>query len=296
MKRDRFKMSMSIKYVYPNTSELNPKGRGSLNTRRPLAEQTGCSLIEMPADLIKNKTECGLTGLALGSFLDQRAIQLLYESPADPCDFKFVLHTEPSLPRTDGYGLSYQAPLKWYDQDWVDHFIQMIISISEHLKAPAFAIEIHPGDRRNGYGDLIRACKEIQVRYGAALGKAPLILLENRTGQFISTGSHIADFWATLAGKPGSLSDSVGIVLDIQQLFTVTGRDFISQFDMIPLDAIKGLHIHTRHRTPSLQDNIPWDIVFERIRGSDKPLLINPEIHHRNAVPDAIKFCNEMLE
>jgi hypothetical protein len=296
VKRDRFKTDMQVKYVYPNVCELNRKGRGSLYSRHLLAEQTGCSLVEMPADLIKNKTECELTGLVLGSFLDQQAIRLLYESPVEPHDIKYVLHTEPSLPRTDGFGLNHQAQLKWYDQDWVDHLIQMIISISERLKAPSVAIEIHPGDRRNSQEDLIGACREILTRYGTAFGKKPQILLENRTAQFISTGSELADFWEALAGKPGNLADSVGIVLDIQQLFTVTGRDFGRQFEMIPLEAIKGLHVHTRHRTPSLQDSIPWRRVFVRIQKSEVPLLINPEIHHSGAVPEALKFCKSMLE
>lgn len=266
-----------------------------LSSRRLLAEQVGCSLIEMPADLIKNRTECDLTGLPLGSFLDHRAIQLLYEPPVGPGKADYILHTEPSLPRTDGYGLRNQAPLKWYDQDWVDRFIKMTISISEHLRSPAFAMEIHPGDRRNSYADLIAACKELRLRHASHLGQAPLILLENRTGQFISTGSQLAAFWDSLLNDQIGLADSVGIVLDVQQLFTATGQDFKSQFDMIPLDAVKGLHIHCRHRTASIQDNIPWKAVFGRIRTPEKPLLINPEIHHGNAVQDAITFCNEMI-
>jgi hypothetical protein len=148
-------MSGGILFVYPNTSELNRRGRGSLSSRQILAERTGCIIIEMPADFIKNKTECNLTGFPLGSFLDQRAIQLLYEPPVEPAEIDYILHTEPSLPRTDGYGLSNQAPLRWYDQDWVEHFIEMTISIAQYLKSLPLAIEIHPGDRRNSHYNLI---------------------------------------------------------------------------------------------------------------------------------------------
>ena len=291
-----FKMGGNIKYVYPNTSELNRNGRGSPQVRQALATQVGCSIVEMPADFIKNKTECDLTGLSLGTFLDQRAIQLLYEPPQEPADIVFILHTEPSLPRTDGYGLSHQAPLKWYDPGWVERFIEMTISISQYLKGPPLAVEIHPGDRRNSYDNLIWACKTLRLRYETVLGKAPLILLENRTGQFISSGAHIAQFWESLLGDSEDLSNSMGVVLDIQQLYTSTGRQFLTHFEMIPLDAIKGLHIHNRHKTPSLQDNIPWEAVFGRLRKLNRALIINPEIHHGNAVPDAIKFCKEMLK
>jgi Xylose isomerase-like TIM barrel len=286
---------MDIKYIYPNVSELNRKGRGGLGTRQVLAEQTGCSLVEMPADFIKNKTEVELTGLDLGSFLDQQAIQTLYESPGKAHEIKYVLHTEPSLPRADGYGLSHQAQLRWYDQDWINHVIQMIISISEHLKAPAVAIEIHPGDRRNTYSNLLQACREILRRYKSASGVMPQILLENRTGQFISSGKDLLGFWEAVIAEPDRLSSSVGIVLDIQQLFTVTRQHFATQFSLIPLESIRALHVHTGHRMPSLQDSIPWKKVFDRIRSLDTPLIINPEIHHGGDVPGAIEFCRSML-
>ena len=286
---------MQISYVYPNVSELNRHGRGSLLARQALAEKTGCGLVEVPADFIKNKTEVELTGLDLGSFLDKHAIQALYEAPCKAHEIKYVLHTEPSLPRADSYGLSHQAQLRWYDQDWVDHLIQMIIDISGHLKAPATAIEIHPGDHRNMYGHLILACRELLQRYKLVFGVMPQILLENRTGQFISTGEDLSRFWEVITAEPDGLSLSVGIVLDIQQLFTVTQQDFATQFSLIPLRSIRGLHVHSRHRTPALHDRIPWRTVFDRIRSSDMPLIINPEIHHGKTVPVALEFCRNML-
>jgi hypothetical protein len=286
---------MRASYVYPNVSEQNRHGRGSLLARHALAEETGCSLVEMPADLIKNKTEVELTGLDLGSFLNIRAIRALYEYPPQNHNIKYILHTEPSLPRSDGYGLSHQAALKWHEQAWVESMIEMIISISDYLKAPAAMIEIHPGDRRNTCQDLIGACREILNRYNQAVGETPQLLLENRTGQFVSTGDDLADFWGEVVGVPGGLSTAVGIVLDIQQLYTVTREDFERQFSMIPLEAIKGLHVHSRHRTPSLEDRIPWRIVFDRLRKSEAPLIINPEIHHGSSVPAALAFCRSLI-
>lgn len=287
---------MKVSYVYPNVSELNRRGRGGLATRSALAKQTGCELVEVPCDFIKNKTEVELTGLGLGAFLDERAIEILYEAPGEVPTCNYVLHTEPSLPRTDGYGLNHQSPLRWHDQAWVESLIGMMISVSNHLKHPAEAIEIHPGDRRNSSKDIILGCQEIHRRYQHAFNKRPLILLENRTGQFISKGTELAEFWDAVTAKPGVDRSSIGIVLDIQQLYTVSRRDFIKQFSLIPLDAIKGIHVHAKHRTPTLRDDIPWKFVFDRLRTSESPLLVNPEIHHLGPVPDALEFCHDLLK
>jgi hypothetical protein len=67
---------MQILYFYPNVSELNRHGRGSLLAR-----------------------------------------QALYEPIDKTRDIKHVLHTEPSPPRSDSYGLSHQAQLRWHDKD-----------------------------------------------------------------------------------------------------------------------------------------------------------------------------------
>ena len=213
-----------------------------------------------------------------------------------PRKSKFLSFTEPSLPRRDAYGLSYQSPLKWHDQAWVEQFIDMIIILSEYLKVPASVIEIHPGDDRNTYEDLIRACREILRRYESALGIMPQILLENRTGQFISTGKDLAAFWRAIIAGPGDLKFHVGIVLDSSSFIPLPGQNFDDQFSLIPLEAIKGLHIHSKHRTPSFQDKIPWRMVFERIRSSKEPRIINPEIHHGKAVPEAVEFCRNLLK
>jgi len=63
----------------------------------------------MPADFIKNKTEIELTGRELGATLTKEAVVALYEPGSPSKDLAYILHTEPSLPRTDGYGLTPQA-------------------------------------------------------------------------------------------------------------------------------------------------------------------------------------------
>jgi hypothetical protein len=92
--------------------------------------------------------------------------------------------------------------------------------------------------------------------------KQACLELENRTGQFISTGEDLANFWNTIIGEPENLGSSVGIVLDVQQLNTITGPRFCGQLALISLETIKGLRIYARHRLPSLLDPIPWIFGF----------------------------------
>ena len=125
---------LDISYVYPNVSRLNRRGRGSLAARWELATKLGCDYVEMPADFIKNKTEIKLTGLDLGEFLSDEAICLLYDTRISiPANTKYILHTDPSLLRTDGYGIKHQPRLRWHDKRWVEDFIDMVIRISKHL-------------------------------------------------------------------------------------------------------------------------------------------------------------------
>ena len=285
---------LDVSYVYPNVSELNRGGRGSLTARWKLANELGCDYVEMPADFIKNKTEIRLTGLDLGAFLTKDAIRLLYDiqTPISP-KTKYILHTEPSIPRTDGYGIRHQSPLRWYDKRWVDNIINMVIRISKHLGIVASVID--PGDKSNSYADIIEAARHLIEKYDDIFTFQPTVLLENRTGQFISTGTDIATFWAAVAKSGTDIRHLFGVVLDIQQLYTVTKADFVNQFQTIPLEAIKGLHIHSKHRTPTSDDSIPWDVVFGRLTEMKGQILINPEIHHKKHVPNAIKFCERMM-
>lgn len=283
-----------ISYVYPNVSGI-PQ-RGGLAERWQLATDAGCDYIEIPADFIKNKTEIKKTKLGLGDVLTKDAISILYEKDqALPKDIKYILHTEPSLTRRDGYGLSHQAPLKWYEKGWVEQFTGMVISISRYFGLSASAIEIHPGDKRNRFQDILEAIVSLLSQYYKQLGTEPLILLENRTGQFISSGRDIADFWQYVKQNYPEMRDKIGVVLDVQQLYTVTKNRFLNNLELLPIESIKGLHIHYRHRAPSNSDEIPWKDVFTKVRQIEGDLLINPEIHHKNKVEDAIQFIKDGL-
>lgn len=285
----------NISYVYPNVSGILQ--RGGLLERWQLAEKLGCEYIEIPADFIKNKTEIEKTDLNLGDLLTEEAIAILYKKDYDvPQELKYILHTEPSLVRSDGYGLLYQAPLKWYDKGWREKFVNMVVSISDFFGVSAAVVEIHPGDRRNSFGDIVVSIIFLLDRYHEDLGVEPLVLIENRTGQSISNGKEILLFWKFLSENYPQLQSKVGIVLDVQQLYTTTKRKFLKHLEMTPLEALKGFHIHHKHRVPSLSNKIPWRQIFGRIVTLKNDVFINPEILHKKKVEEAIKFCEEMLQ
>ena len=286
---------LNISYVYPNVSGITQ--RGGLSERWELAKNLGCTYIEVPADFIKNKTEVEKTGLGLGTFLHEKAIAALYKKEDKiPQELKYILHTEPSLTRNDGYGNSYKAPLKWYDEAWREKFVCMIISISKFFGIPAAIIEIHPGDNRNSFENIVTSIAFLWDRYYEEFKIEPLILIENRTGQFISNGKDILNLWKFLSANNPDLEKKVGIVLDVQQLYTVTKRNFLREFEIIPIEAIKGFHIHYKHSLPNLSNEIPWEFVFDRISNISDNIIINPEIHHKNKVKDAIKFCEDGIQ
>jgi hypothetical protein len=286
---------VAIRYVFPNTSDI-PQ-RGGLDERRALAATAGCSFIEVPADMIKNRSEVTATGQEICTFLSKESIAILYkQAKTSPEKIPYILHTEPSLSRTDGFGIKTQARIKWYDPVWVDGFVRMVLDISDFFKIPAAKIEIHPGDRRNSFVDIARAVKTILGRYEDAFNTIPEILLENRTRQFISDGTGISQFWHYISKNNPELPENFGIVLDIQQLFTVTRQNFLSSFYQIPPECIKGFHIHRLHKPPKTGDGIPWKEVFRKIAGLHQNIIINPEIHHNNKVPEVIRFCKEMID
>lgn len=135
---------VKVSYVFPNVCEI--RQRGGLLERWKLAESLACQYIEMPADLIKGRDEENRTGLNVGDFLSEQAIHELYvRDNENPENLKYILHTEPSLVREDGYGVQCQTKLKWYDKEWVGKLVKMIISICSFFGRPASIIEIHPG-------------------------------------------------------------------------------------------------------------------------------------------------------
>ena len=167
--------------------------------------------------------------------------------------------------------------------------------MTHYLGPPPSVIEIHPGFRNNSYSDIATITKELTEQFEREFSLRPLILLENRTEQFISTGSDIMEYWEYIKENHPEIIGYSGIVLDVQQLFTKTGSNFIKNLLIVPDDCIKALHIHTDHRMPILGDKIPWRLVFNRFSSIKQDLIINPEIHQMKKVQETIKFCETFL-
>ena len=289
-------MKRNISYVFPNISTFNRNGRGGLHQRYQIAEAHRCSLVEVPADFVKNKTEVQLTGKKLGSILSTQDIQKLYESGTPSKNIKYILHTEPQLSRRNGKGVSCTPQLQWNDRKWVRDFANMVVGISKRFDVSPAGIEIHPGGRHNTYSDIVRSITTIREGFEESFNTIPFVVVENRTGQFISNGEQIHEFWQTLLLENPGLRKNVGIVLDIQQLYTVTKDDFLKHLKCIPHESVKGFHIHCRHRAPSVENKIPWEEVFTWLWQFEHKIFLNPEVHHLSQAINTISFCNEMME
>ena len=269
--------------------------RSGLLRRWSFAKKLKCKYIEVPADFAKS-----------GKPLGKEAILNLYERNENvlPEELKYILHTEPVLRGHD--------VLKWSDKGWLDKFANMLIFLSEFLGKPASIIEIHPGDRRKSFfKDIVKSIRFLLDKYSEAFGVEPLILLENRTKQRISRGREIRDLWNFLSENHSDLKDKFGIVLDIQQLYTRERRDLekklktiqlgilrarlIEAFDIIPSEALKGFHIHCKHKVPDQHDEIPWKLVFNRIKRLESHMIINPEVLNEKWVEPTIEFCEDLL-
>ena len=289
-------MKQNIAYVFPNISTFNRNGRGGLHKRYEIAQEHGCDFIEVPADFIKNRTEVQITKKDLGSVLSTQDIQKLYDPGTPSKKVKYILHTEPQFSRRNGKGVSCTPRLQWNNRKWVQDFANMAAAISKRFTIAPAIIEIHPGGKHNTYSDIVRSINTIRKTFQKSFNVIPIVALENRTGQCISTGEQIHEFWRTLLFENNALIKDVGIVLDIQQLYTVTKDNFLKHLYRIPHESVKGLHIHCRHRTPSVGNRIPWKEVFAWLWEIEHKLFLNPEVHHYSQVVDTIYFCNEMIE
>ena len=297
-------ISMKV-FTYPNIASFTQ--RGSLKQRQNELKKINAKyktqdfqIVEIPADFVKNKTEEIKTGLKVGSMLDQKSVKKLYSKTVFKTNIKYILHTEPVFRRYGSNG-SVTPQLRWYDNNWIEKFLKHVFSIIDFLEVNPYAIEIHPsksqGDKNNirVFSEAIkRLCDEYNQKYYEKV----LILIENRTGQYIQNGEDIRDFWRFFKDKCPDLVANVGIMLDIQQLYTVTKDNFISEFSKIPKDCLYGVHIHTRHGIPSIFDDVPWEHVSDELKSTgskDRPFHILPEVHHSKQVEETYLFCKEVF-
>ncbi|VVB63805.1 Uncharacterised protein [uncultured archaeon] len=292
-----------ITYVFPNLSTM--KQRGNIDSRKSKAEYINklfnnddFKIVEIPADFIKNQTEETKTGLLPCSFLDNNTVQKLYDKSFIKSDY--ILHTEPELYRPKCSKRT-MPNLNWYDETWLNNFINHVFSIIDYFEQLPYAIEIHPGLAQNGknnYKAYTNAIKFIFNSFVEKYNRRPLILIENRTNSFIKSGDDISNFWNIFQNLAPELVNNVGIILDIQQLFTSCKLDLKNQIDKIPSDSIKGFHIHRLHRTPKKDDGIDWEYVSHKIKQveNEKIIVLLLEVHREEDLIRSYKFCKEFLK
>lgn len=301
-------------FTYPNISPFNRNGRGGMvqrqNALRKINKKyntTDFQLIEIPADFIKNKTEIKKTGRKICSFIDHEFVKRLYKPGFLDKNIKYVLHTDPALERRiyDNQRVlkcKCTPQLKWYNTDWIKKFTEQLCNIIDFFEITPYAIEIHPGNYENGKNNIHTFSKAIEILHKSFENKYQeeiLIFIENRTGQHIKDGNDIKEFWNNFMKEYPDLTSKTGIILDIQQFYTVNRSNFITEFSKIPKESLFGVHIHKgRHQVPEPDDLIPWKYVSQEISNLGnftRPLHVLPEVHHSKNVEATYEFCKNYL-
>ncbi len=257
----------------------------------------------MPADFIKNPTEEKKTGLKGGTMLVPEFVPMLYSSNQIKENLQYILHTEPALSR-QGLNGGFTSKLNWYDGHWVDDFLRHIFSIIDFLDIEPYAIEIHPGisqRRKNNFITFSKAINHLHEKYYQKYDNEIFIFIENRTGQIIEDGKSINRFWTVFKDKYPNLVNKTGIIVDIQQLYTVTKDNFENEFSKIHKNCLVGVHVHEKHRTPEM-NHIPencWKCIsneLEFMSKSNRPFHVLPEVHHAKQVEETYLFCKNYLK
>ncbi|KAF5048997.1 hypothetical protein DSECCO2_444300 [anaerobic digester metagenome] len=281
-------------YIYPNVTEMAQ--RGGLLERWRLAEPLGCTYVEVPADLVKNRTEVERTGQDIGSILKRSSVELLYEQEAGlPGNLAYLLHTEPAIPRRDGHGRQVKADLRWRDRAWLATFGDMLLDIEEYIGIPPDIIEIHPGSRKNTYADIVAAMYSLIVAHWNAFGVEPLVLLENHADQSVATAGQMEAFWTTLKDLHPEIAGLAGIALDPWHLRAAASDEFPGALRRVPPAALKAFHIHNNLVPPTAADRMPWQEVFSVVRSLPARPRIKPVVYQESRVAGAIDFCEGML-
>ena len=305
MQREKF----AIKFTFPNLSSIPQRGNVSNRIKKAREFEkknnlkTNFDMVEVPADFTKNQSEMKKMGLDIGEMLlSQNAIESIYKKEESPSN-TYVLHTEPSLPRTylvDENKKSFTPKLLWYDLEWLKNFEIQLFLLIEFFNAPPKAIELHPGISNRGINTIKTFAEAIQIIVDdieSKFDETPLIMIENRTGHIIQDGESMVSFFNYFKREFPNYASNVGIILDIQQFYTVTKENFKAELYKIPKEVICGSHIHTKHQAPSLDDLIPWNYVFDFLRSVNmtKDLYILPEVHNEKQLVRTIDFIEENL-
>lgn len=282
-----------VHFVYPNVTEL--KQRGGLIERWERARNARCDIVEVPADLIKNKTEVERTGQDVGAFLTQSSIELLYQRDRPvPADLKYSLHTDPSIPRNDRHGRRIVPPLRWHDPAWVSAYADMLLGLSDYLGTSPHAVEIYSGDRKNTVADIVRAIAVLSGAYLDALGSSPIFLLVNRAEQAVFSETQLRSFWLHLTDHCPDIETFAGVALDIRQFRIAKGDESTAAFARIFPESLKGFHMPAGPREPGNESTF-WDSVSATMLSLRHEFFVKPDVIQQSRVEDGVRFAAGML-
>lgn len=274
----------AFELVLPNLARL-PQ-RGDLRARWALANELGLDVVELPADLVKNRREERITGIPIGGFLGPEAVDVLY-SPGPP-EARYVLHTDPGIPRRDG--TMFIPELRWGEKGWTSGYADSLGLTARRLGPAPLMIEVHSG-RHCDLEQVIEAAAGLAKAMRSRCGKEVMVGVENKVGQIMATGEDMAR-----AGDLMDLSgeDALGIVLDVPNLWKSRGRRAPEDLDVVPIRRLLGVHVHDRHRPPDPGGQIDWEAVADLLERTDGA-LINPEVFHRRDLVATLEFIRERL-
>ena len=286
-----------IRFVFPNLGGFSSKNsREKLLNRCEEAKKYNFAFVEVPANFVKD-TQADYLGLNECEFLTKEAINKLYPKEDKlPRDLKYIFHTEPAL--------SSKCHLKWYSKPWVEKFIDMNINIARHIGLPPNIIEIHPGRKPNTYQYIAESAIKLFNNFKDEFEVEPIILIENRTEHVISNGMQMKEFWDYLVMNYPLYQKHIGFVVDFRTMYTQISKDysngvnshFIDSIKLIPNESIKGCHIHNSHtKAPTINDDVPWFSVFNKIISVNNDLILNPEVFSLRLALETKKFCINMV-
>ena len=280
-----------LDWTFPNLGKYYrnvPPIRGSLNERLKDAKRLGLTRIEVPFDLVREENEEYLVlNKKIGDVITKDDFVLLYGDNSSKFEGYYVLHTDPELKRAH--------TLYWNLAEWRNRYLESIVEFSDFVGKPPSAIEFHPSKPKRSKKYMIYSILEAFDKFKGA-GFSPYIMIENRTGMYISTVNDMINFYKEVSENlsPNELS-KFGFCIDISQLYTQMRKDPVNDLKKLPKDYILGWHIHYRHKPPSNQDSIGWKSIAKLISETENAFYL-PEVFKFNDVIKTIKYIENMLK
>lgn len=270
---------MGVRLVLPNLASLAQ--RGDLGERWSMARRYGLDLVEVPADLIKNRREAELTGLPIGSMPEDGSVELLYDR--GDRNARYMMHTDPGIYRRDARTM---ARLRWGDEGWTDDYVRFLSSASRRLGPPPEVVEVHSG-RDVDIAGMVDAMARLRDGLRRELRAPVIVALENKPGQAVATVKDIIEAMDLMDGQ-----DGLGIMLDVPNLWKA-GRRQAGGVETLPTERLVGMHVHERHRAPP-GGAVDWSAVRRLMCRRDE-LIVNPEVFHRGELERALYFIRQEL-